>query len=355
MEKKLFSTYRLGNLELKNRVVMSPMTRSRAIGNIPNDLMAEYYSLRADAGLLITEGTSPSPNGLGYSRIPGIYSKDQVTGWKKVTNAVQEKGGKIFVQMMHTGRVAHPLNMPENARVIAPSQLQLEGSIWTDQKELQPYPAPKEMNIQEIKEAINEFTVGAKNAIEAGFDGIELHGANGYLIEQFISPITNQRTDEYGGSIENRIKFVLEVAQKTVDTIGGNKVGIRVSPYGAANGMKFYDDIEETYALLAKKLNEIGIVYIHIADHSSMGAPEVKLSVKKSIRDNFKGTVILAGGYNSDKAEKDLDEDKGDLVAFGRPFISNPDLVTKLKNGTELTKPDSSTFYSPGAEGYTDY
>ncbi|MCK9279370.1 MAG: alkene reductase [Melioribacteraceae bacterium] len=355
MEKKLFSEYKLGDIELKNRIVMSPMTRSRAIGNIPNNLMEEYYSLRADAGLLITEGTSPSPNGLGYSRIPGIFNKEQIEGWRKVTTAVHDKGGKIFVQMMHTGRVSHSLNMPENAKVIAPSALQLEGSIWTDQKELQQYPAPEEMSLQDIKDAIAEFVQGAKNAVDAGFDGIELHGANGYLIEQFISPITNQRTDEYGGSIENRIKFVLEVAQKVTDAIGGNKVGIRVSPYGAANGMKFYDEIEETYAILSKKLSEIGIVYIHIADHSSMGAPEVKPSVKKSIRDNFKGTVILAGGYDAELAEKDLEEDKANLVAFGKPFISNPDLVTKLKNGTELTKPDTTTFYSPGAKGYTDY
>ena len=355
MERKLFSSYKLGDIELKNRIVMSPMTRSRAIGNIPNDLMAEYYSLRTDTGLIITEGTSPSPNGLGYSRIPGIYSKEQIEGWKKVTSAVHNKGGKIFMQIMHTGRVSHPLNMPENARILAPSAEKLEGNMWTDQKELQPYPTPEEMTAEDIQNAINEFVKAAKNAIEAGFDGIELHGANGYLIEQFISPITNKRSDEYGGSIENRLKFVLEIAQKTSDAIGGNKTGIRVSPYGASNGMKFYDEIEETYAILSKKLSEIGIVYMHIADHSSMGAPEVKPSVKKSIRDNFNGTVILSGGYDAERAEKDLQEDNGDLVAFGRPFISNPDLVTKLRNGTELTKPDSSTFYSPGAKGYTDY
>lgn len=355
MERKLFSSYKLGDVELKNRIVMSPMTRSRAIGNVPNDLMVEYYSLRSDAGLIITEGTSPSPNGLGYCRIPGIYSSEQVAGWKKVTTAVHNKGGKIFIQLMHTGRVSHPLNMPENARVLAPSAEILEGNMWTDQKELQPYPIPEEMSSDDIQNTIQEYIASAKNAIEAGFDGIELHGANGYLIEQFISPITNKRTDEYGGSIANRLKFALEIAQKSSDAIGGNKVGIRVSPYGAASGMKSYDEIEETYELLSKKLSEIGIVYMHIVDHSTMGAPEVKPSVKKSIRDNFNGTVILSGGYNTERAEKDLQEDKGDLVAFGKPFISNPDLVTKLKNGTELTKPDNSTFYSPGAKGYTDY
>ena len=355
MEDLLFTPYKLGHVTLKNRIVMAPMTRSRAIGNIPNNLMAEFYSQRADAGLLITEGTSPSPNGLGYSRIPGLFNREQVIGWKNVTDQVHKKNGKIFVQLMHTGRVSHPLNMPPDAKVISSSPEILKGEIWTDQKQLQPYPVPLEMSNDDIQNTIGEFVNSAKLAIEAGFDGVELHGANGYLIEQFINPTVNKRTDKYGGSIENRIRFVLEIAQKTADAIGGDKLGIRVSPYGAASGMGMYDEVDETYSLLAKKLSAIGLVYIHVVDHSSMGAPEVKPSVKAAIRENFKNTIILAGGYDSVKAEHDLKEKKGDLVAFGRYFISNPDLVKKLKLGLHLQDADTSTFYTPGDKGYTDY
>lgn len=355
MENILYSPYKLGQIELKNRIVMAPMTRSRAIGNIPNEMMAEYYSQRAEAGLLITEGTAPSPNGLGYARIPGLFNKTQAEAWKKVTEAVHAKDGKIFVQLMHTGRVSHPLNMPENARIIAPSAEPLQGEMWTDQKQMQPYPVPQEMNYDDINNTIDEFAKSAQLAIEAGFDGVELHGANGYLIEQFINPTSNKRTDNYGGSPENRIRFVLEVAKKTVDAIGSDKVGIRVSPYGVTNGMKIYDEIDETYSLLAQKLNDLGLVYIHIADHSSMGAPAVNPSVKTAIRNNFKGTVILSGGYNAEKAEEDLQKSKGDLVAFGKYFIANPDLITKFRLGLPLREADQNTFYSGGAKGYIDY
>jgi N-ethylmaleimide reductase len=355
METLLFSPYNLGYVTLKNRIVMAPMTRSRAIGNIPNDLMAEFYSQRADAGLLITEGTSPSPNGLGYARIPGLFNKEQMLGWKNVTDQVHKKDGKIFVQLMHTGRVSHPLNMPPDAKIFSSSAEILKGEIWTDQKQLQPYPVPQAMTYDDIQNTIGEFVKSAELAVEAGFDGIELHGANGYLIEQFINPTVNKRTDQYGGTIENRIRFVLEIAQKTADVIGGDKLGIRVLPYGAASGMGMYNEIDETYPLLAKKLSAIGLVYIHVLDHSSLGAPEVKPSVKIAIRENFKGTIILAGGYDALKAELDLKEKKGDLVAFGRYFISNPDLVNKLKLGLQLQEADTSTFYTPGEKGYTDY
>jgi N-ethylmaleimide reductase len=355
MENLLFSPYKLGQVTLKNRIVMAPMTRSRAIGNIPNDLMAEFYSQRVDAGLLITEGTSPSPNGLGYSRIPGLFNQEQVTGWKNVTDKVHNKNGKIFVQLMHTGRVSHPLNMPPDAKIFSSSAEALKGEMWTDQKQLQPYPVPQEMTNDDIQNTIAEFVNSAKLAIEAGFDGVELHGANGYLIEQFINPTVNKRTDQYGGSIENRLRFVLEIAQKTIDAIGGDKLGIRISPYGTASGMGIYPEIDETYALLAEKLSAMGLVYMHVVDHSSLGAPEVKSSVKSAIRKNFKGTIILAGGYDSVKAEQDLKDKKGDLVAFGRYFISNPDLVNKLKLGSDLQKADTATFYTPGDKGYTDY
>lgn len=355
MEKILFSPYKLGRITLKNRIVMAPMTRSRAIGNIPNDIMKEYYTLRASAGLIVTEGTSPSPNGLGYARIPGLFNQDHVYGWRKITDAVHKNEGKIFVQLMHTGRVSHPLNLPTNARIISSSAEVLDGEIWTDQKQLQPFPVPEEMTLDDIKTTIEEFVKAATLAIEAGFDGIELHAANGYLIEQFINPTVNKRTDQYGGSIENRIRFVTEIASKASDAIGSEKIGIRVSPYGISNGMKFYDEIEETYSLLSEKLNSLNLAYIHIVDHSSMGAPEVKPTVKTAIRQHFKNNVILSGGYNVERAEKDICDGKGDLVAFGKYFISNPNLVEKLKNGRPLVEADKNTFYSPGEKGYIDY
>ena len=351
----LFTPYKLGEITLKNRIVMAPMTRSRAVGNIPNDMMKRYYSLRADAGLLITEGTSPSPNGLGYSRIPGLFNKGQENGWAKVTTAVHENGGRIFVQLMHTGRVSHPLNLPETAKVLAPSSIRLDGETWTDQKQLQPYPVPQEMSYGEIQNTINEYVNSAKLAIEAGFDGVELHGANGYLIQQFINPASNKRTDQYGGSIANRLRFILEIAQKTAEAIGGSRLGIRVSPYGVSNGMIIYDEIDESYSLLAEKLAEIGLVYMHIVDHSTLGAPPVKPSIKEAIRKNFKSTIILSGGYDAVRAEQDLKESKGELVAFGRYFISNPGLVNKFKEGSELMEADRKTFYSPGPKGYIDY
>lgn len=355
MENILYSPYKLRQIEMKNRIVMAPMTRSRAIGNIPNEMMADYYSQRTEAGLLITEGTAPSPNGLGYARIPGLFNKTQAEAWKKVTEAVHAKEGKIFVQLMHTGRVSHPLNMPENARIIAPSSEPLQGEMWTDQKQMQPYPVPQEMNYDDINNTIDEYAKSSQLAIEAGFDGVELHGANGYLIEQFINPTANKRTDNYGGSPENRIRFALEVAKKTVDAIGSDKVGIRVSPYGVTNGMIIYDKIDETYSLLAQKLSDLGLVYMHIADHSSMGAPTFNPSVKTAIRNNFKGTLILSGGYNAEKAEEDLQKSKGDLVAFGRYFIANPDLITKFRLGLPLQEADQNTLYSGGAKGYIDY
>lgn len=355
MQNILFNEYRLGLITLKNRIVMAPMTRSRAINNTANEIMAEYYKLRASAGLLITEGTSPSPNGLGYSRIPGLYNHEHVEGWRKVTEAVHSKDGHIFVQLMHTGRVSHSLNLPSGAKIFAPSAIGLKGETWTDQKQLQHFPVPQKMSVEDIQDAINEYAHSARLAIEAGFDGIELHAANGYLIEQFINPAANQRDDQYGGSIENRIRFALEIAHRVADEIGGERVGIRVSPYGVSNDLTIYDEIDNTYAILAEKLSNIGLIYIHVVDHSSMGAPTVSPSVKRLIRNNFKETYVLSGGYDAIKAEHDLLEKKGDLVAFGKLFISNPNLVEKLKHSSQLQKADATTFYTPGEKGYIDY
>ncbi|MBX3017616.1 MAG: alkene reductase [Bdellovibrionaceae bacterium] len=350
--KTLFDSYDLAGLKLKNRVVMAPMTRSRAEGNVPNEMMVEYYRERASVGLIVTEGTSPSPNGVGYSRIPGLYSDAQVAGWRKVTDAVHAEGGHIFVQLMHTGRVFHELNLPPGAKGVAPSAKKLAGQVWTDQKQMQDYGTPQEMSLADIEAAREEFVTAAKNAIRAGFDGVELHGANGYLLEQFLSPVTNERTDDYGGTPEKRMRFVLEVAADVARAIGANKTAIRLSPYGTNAGTSAFEGVDAFFGELAKRLSELKLAYVHVVDHSAMGAPAVSPEVKKLIRDNFQGTYILSGGYDRERAEKELNEGFGDLVAFGRPLISNPDLVAKLKSGAALKAPDMTKAYTPGPEGY---
>ncbi len=351
----LFEKAQLGSLSLQNHLVMSPLTRSRAIGNVPNELMAEYYGQRAGAGLIISEGTSPSPNGLGYARIPGVFSAEQVAGWKRVTDAAHTGGARMFLQIMHCGRVAHPLNLPAGARVLAPSAVALPGEMYTDAEGMKPHPVPQAMSEADIKATIAEFAQGAKNAVAAGFDGVELHAANGYLLEQFIRPNTNQRNDRYGGSIENRARFVLEVADAVIAAIGKDKVGIRLSPFGVFNDMPVYPELADDYAYLAQQLSARGLVYVHLVDHSQMGAPAVPDTIKATFRKLFKGALILSGGYDAAHAESDLAAGKCDLVAFGRPFLANPDLVARLKKGAALNAPDPATFYTPGAKGYTDY
>jgi N-ethylmaleimide reductase len=355
MTTTLFTSTTLGKLQLKNRITMAPLTRSRAIGNVPNELMEKYYRLRAGAGLIITEGTSPSPNGLGYARIPGLFNDAQVQGWRRVTDSVHQAGGKIFVQLMHTGRVSHPANMPADAKVLAPSTIAAPGEMWTDSNGLQPHPIPTAMTEADIAHAIAEYATASKRAIEAGFDGVELHAANGYLIDQFLNTASNQRTDRWGGSIENRIRFAVEVAKAAAIAIGADHIGMRISPYGVFNGMAADVEMDALYECLIAELNSIGLAYIHIVDHSSQGAPEVSPALKAKIRATFKGKYIMSGGYDLARANADLDLQRGDLVAFGRPFISNPDLVEKLRNGSPLTAPDSNTFYTPGEKGYTDY
>ncbi len=355
MTTTLFTHATLGTLQLKNRIVMAPMTRSRAIGNVPNEMMEKYYRLRATAGLIITEGTSPSANGLGYARIPGLFSDAQVQGWRRVTDGVHQAGGKIFVQLMHTGRVSHPENMPAGAKILAPSAVAAPGEMWTDSNGQQPHPVPTAMSEADIAQAIAEYAAAAKLAIKAGFDGIELHAANGYLIDQFLNTASNQRTDGWGGSIEHRVRFAVEVAKASAAAIGADRVGMRISPYGVFNGMTPDAEMDALYEHLIAELNRIGLVYIHVVDHSSMGAPEVSPALKAKIRAAFKGTYILSGGYDLARASADLDAQRGDLVAFGRPFISNPDLVEKLRTGSALAAPDFSTFYTPGEKGYTDY
>ena len=352
----LFDSYTMGTISLSNRSVMAPMTRSRAVGNnTANALMAQYYGQRANAGLIITEGVSPSPNGLGYARIPGLFNAEQAAGWRLSTEAVHAKGGKIFVQFMHCGRVAHQANMPAGARVLGPGAEVLPGEMWTDGSGMQPHAAPQTMSEADIASTIAEFAHAAKLAVQAGFDGIELHAANGYLIEQFLNAHVNQRTDAYGGNAENRNRFALEVAKACVDAIGAGKVGIRISPYGVFNGTGPFEGVDAQYAALVEQLSDMGLVYLHQLDHSAMGAPAVPAALKKQLRSLFKQTYIAAGGFDAASAEALLAAGDADLVAFGRPFLSNPDLVARMKAGAALNAPDMSTFYTPGEKGYSDY
>lgn len=348
--------YRLGTIDLKNRVIMAPMTRSRALNNIPNELIAEYYAQRASAGLIITEGTSPSPNGLGYARIPGLFSAEQVNGWKKVTAAVHQADGKVFVQLMHTGRVSHAHNLPQGATVLAPSAVNLPGEIWTDQEGMKPYSPAAAMTTEQLAEAKREFVQAAKNAMEAGFDGVELHAANGYLLEQFLSPHTNQRTDAYGGGVENRARFVLEVAKEVSEAIGKEKTAIRLSPFGTNNDIRNYPGEDVMYGYLADELNKLGLVYLHINDQSTGSKPEVIAMVKEIIRKKFKNTLIVSGGHTLASADEAIQSGLAELVSFGRPFIANPDLVTRFRKNLPLNiKFDSRTLYANDAKGYTDY
>ncbi|NVO07200.1 MAG: alkene reductase [Rhodoferax sp.] len=352
----LFDTYTLGSITLANRTVMAPMTRSRAVDrNIPNALMAEYYGQRASAGLIITEGVSPSPNGLGYARIPGLFNAEQVAGWRLVTDAVHAKGGKIFVQFMHCGRVAHQINLPAGARVVGPSAEVCPGEMWTDASGMQPHTAPQALTAAEIADTVAEFAKAATLAVEAGFDGIELHAANGYLIEQFLNANVNQRSDSYGGSAEGRNRFALEVAQACVNAIGADKVGMRISPHGVFNGTGAFEGVDAQYLALVEKLSAMGLVYLHQLDHSAMGAPAVPAASKQQLRAAFAQTYIAAGGFDKASAEAVLVADDADLVAFGRPFLTNPDLVARLQKDAELNAPDMATFYTPGEKGYTDY
>jgi N-ethylmaleimide reductase len=351
----LFATATLGPLELQSRLVMAPMTRNRAAGNLPNALMAEYYGQRASAGLIVTEGTSPSPNGLGYPRIPGIFSPAQVEAWRPVTAAAHAGGARIFAQLMHCGRIAHPLNLPEGARVLAPSAVTATGQIYTDAKGMMPHPEPQAMTPDDLRAALEEFAQGARNAVAAGFDGVELHAANGYLLEQFIRPNTNRRTDGYGGAIEGRARFVLEAAEAAVAAIGRERVGIRLSPYGVFNDMPLYDGMEADYTYLAHQLDARNLLYVHLVDHSPMGAPPVPDSIKAAFRKHFRGALILSGGYDAARAEADLAAGRCDLVAVGRPFLANPDLPARWKAGAALNAPVMATFYTPGPKGYTDY
>jgi N-ethylmaleimide reductase len=352
----LFERLNSSSLELSNRAVMAPMTRSRAVdANTPNALMADYYAQRATAGLIIAEGTSPSPNGLGYARIPGLFNQAHVKGWKAVTDAVHAKGGKIFVQLMHTGRVTHVANLPSGAQVLGPTGSTCPGEMYVDSEGMQPHSTPRAMSESDIAHAVEEYAKSAQLAIEAGFDGVELHAANGYLIEQFLNANVNQRTDAYGGSIAARNRFALEVARATVAAIGADRVGIRLSPYGVFNSTGGYPEADTQYVALIRELSGLDLLYVHLLDHSAMGAPPVPADLKTRLRALFGGLFILAGGYDRVSAEDALKAGHADLIAFARPFLANPDLVERMQNNATLNAVDMETLYTPGPKGYTDY
>jgi N-ethylmaleimide reductase len=352
----LFTPLTAPALQLNNRIVMAPMTRHRAVEhNTPNALMAEYYGQRATAGLIVTEGTSPSPNGLGYARIPGLFTEAHVQGWKRVTDAVHARGGKIFVQLMHTGRVGHVANLPAGAEVLGPTAEVCPGQIHTDAQGMQPHSVPRAMTEADIDQAVAEYARSAQLAIAAGFDGVELHAANGYLIEQFLNANVNHRSDAYGGSIEGRNRFALEVVRATVAAIGAERVGIRLSPYGALNATGAFPDVEAQYVALTEALAQLGVLYMHLLDHSALGAPPVPAEFKFRLRVAFHGVFILAGGFDQASAEGALHAGHADLIAFARPFIANPDLVERMQTKAALNPLDMATFYTPGPQGYTDY
>ncbi|MBP9088522.1 MAG: alkene reductase [Kofleriaceae bacterium] len=344
------------HLQLSNRIVMAPMTRSRAtLNNTANSLIAKFYAQRASAGLLITEGTAPSPNGLGYARIPGLFAPAHVSGWGPVTDAVHREGGKIFVQLMHTGRVAALDNLPQGGVVVGPTDAPCPGKMFTDTAGMQPHSKPRAMTEADIAAAVQEYATACELAMDAGFDGVELHAANGYLLEQFLNANVNTRSDNYGGSADNRNRFTVEVAAACVQRIGAAQVGIRLSPYGVFNGTGAFDGVDTQYLALVKELSKLQLVYLHLLDHSAQGTPPVPAELKRSLRNAFAGVMMLCGGYTRDTAEADLQAGHADLIAFGRPFISNPDLVARFKTGVALSPADQTTFYTPGAKGYTDY
>ncbi len=352
----LFEPFQLRTMQIANRLVMSPLTRSPAVhDNTANALMATYYAQRATAGLIITEGTSPSPNGLGYARIPGLFQSTHVSGWKLVTDAVHARGGRIVVQLMHTGRVSHQANLPAGAEVLGPSPEICPGEMWTDAQGSQPHTAPRAMTATDIATTVGEYVQAARLAMEAGFDGIELHAANGYLLEQFLNANINRRVDGYGGTPEGRNRLVLEVAAATAQAIGADRVGIRLSPHGVFNGAGAFPGVDEQYLALVKQLSALGLMYVHVLDHSALGAPAVPDELKAGLRAAFAGPFILAGGFDKATAEQALTSGRADMIAMGRAFLANPDLVDRLQHDAPLNAVDPQTFYTPGEKGYTDY
>ncbi|KIC91306.1 NADH:flavin oxidoreductase [Flavihumibacter solisilvae] len=359
----LFEQFAKGGFTLANRIVMAPMTRARNPNGVPNSMNATYYRQRSGsngAGLVVTEGVAISPTSAGVLHIPGLYTSEQVDGWRKVTEAVHAAGSRIFAQLWHVGRVSHISIQPDGIQPVGPSEIQAANSFaWGyDEEGKESFVTaskPRALATGEVGEIARDFAIAAGNAIKAGFDGVELHGANGYLIEQFLNPVINTRTDQYGGSIENRSRFLLEIVDAAIETIGADKVAIRLTPYGGLHELPHYEEIEPTYQYLATELAKRKIAYIHIMDQQSRGSYALPDGFLARFRTWYDGIIILAGGMSKEKANTYLREGIVDLVGFGEPFIANPDLVVRLQNNWPLTIPDRSLHYGGGEKGYIDY
>ena len=350
MSDSLFSPVALGAIELANRIVMAPMTRDRAgPGDVPTPLMVEYYAQRASAGLIVTEGVQPSPVGKGYWRTPGIHSAEQIEGWRAVADAVHARGGQIVMQLMHCGRVVVPANRGFDADVIAPSAIACPAPVPGPDGVPVPTATPREITVAEMPGLLEEYAQAARNAIAAGLDGVELHCASGYLINQFLNPASNQRTDAYGGSAESRIRFPLEVLRALADAIGADRVGFRISPGNPYNGMDPTDPAN-TFGPFVKAADALGLAFCHVVD---MGLPD--LDTLALLRANFSGPIIANNNLKADSARALLDAGKAEAVSFGRAFIANPDLVERIAAGAPLAKPDFSLLYTGEERGYTDY
>jgi N-ethylmaleimide reductase len=353
----LFTATRVGALELANRIVMAPMTRNRAAeGNVPTALMAEYYRQRASAGLIVTEATQVAPEGQGYPSTPGIHTSAQVDGWRQVTKAVHERGGKIALQLWHVGRISHPSFQPGGRLPVAPSAIAPEGNAHTASGP-RPFVAPRALEAAEIPGIVAQYARGAELAMDAGFDGVEIHGANGYLVDQFLRDGTNRRTDGYGGSVENRVRFLLEVVTAVSTAVGAERTGIRLSPLSPYNSMSDSDP-ETTFLAAVNALRPLGLAFIHViepvrADWRS--APDGGGRLTPRLRRAFGGGVIANGGYGRDTADSVLAGGEADLVSFGTAFLANPDLPKRLRLRAALNLPNPHTFYGGDAQGYTDY
>lgn len=351
----VFSPLQLGPLRLPNRIVMAPMTRNRAgEGNVPGDLVREYYRQRASAGLIITEGAQVAPLGQGYPFTPGIHSPEQVAGWRRVTEAVHARGGRIFLQLWHVGRISHPSLLPGGALPVGPSALQPAGQVYTFEG-LQDFVTPHALAPDEIPGIVDEFRSGARNALEAGFDGVEVHGANGYLLDQFLRDGTNRRDDAYGGSVANRARLMREVTEAVCAIWGADRVGLRLSPLNPFNDIRDADP-EATFGHLVECLNPLGLAYLHINEQGAEapGAAGPAFDLRK-LRALFKGIYMVNAGYDKARANAALAAGEADLVAFGVPYIANPDLPERFAQDAPLNSADPATFYGGDAGGYTDY
>ena len=365
-EEPLFQPIRVGRLDLPHRMVMAPLTRSRARqpGNVPTALNACYYAQRASAALIISEATQVSMQGQGYAWTPGIHSREQIEGWRLVSDAVHQAGGRMFLQLWHVGRISHPRLQPDQMLPVAPSALKPEGMAFVENErgegELVPFITPRALQIEEMPYLVAQYTRGARNAQRAGMDGVEIHGANGYLIDQFIESRTNLRTDDYGGSVQNRARLLMDVIETVCEVWGADAVGLRLSPLGTFNDMGD-EDPESTFGYIAEKLNDYKLAYLHVINpdaqalekHEPLNPRAARmLSV---IRKRYRGTLMLAGGFDRDTAEQWLEEGRADLIAFGRKFLANPDLPERFRRRQPLNKDDPATYYGGGAKGYTDY